>query len=253
MHWQIEENLAEIEGSLEAASAHDAHLVLFPEMSLIGLHTKLRELLDRTKLTEALGMVGAACRAHKVGAAVGAPLWLNGERPRNAIIVLDSDGELVETSSKLRLMPPGEPIVFERGNERPVFEWNGAVLAVVICREILDRRELAQELSQRARVILWPGTMARGPMDPSNPEDYTVHATELAKQQNAWVLHSNWARHVDAPGIPHTGKSMVIAPDGSVVLEAPAQAPGLLLAWESSLEKAWVTSGPGIQPGPPAA
>ena len=244
MHWQIEENLAEIERAIEAASAYGARLVLFPEMSLIGLHTKLRELLDRAKLTQALGTVGAVCRVHGIGAAVGAPYWIDGERPQNAIVVLGADGEPIETSPKLRLMPPGEPIVFEAGARRPVFEWDGAALAVVICREILDHRELSEELSQRAGVILWPGTMARGPMDSSNPEDYTVHATQLARQQKAWILHCNWASHVDAPGIPHTGKSMVISPDGSIELEAPAQEPGLLLTWESSLEKAWVPSGP---------
>lgn len=234
MHWRVDDNLTEIEEALATASAYGAQLVLFPEMTLIGLHTKLRELLDRPKLEEALASVAATCRVHNVAAAVGAPLWLHEERPRNAMIVFDAEGQLVETSSKLRLMPPGEPIVFEAGTERPIFELNSAEFAIVICREILDRAELAEEVSRRASVILWPGTMARGPMDPDSPEDYTVHATQLAAQQHAWVLHSNWARHVDAPGIPNTGKSMVITPDGVIALEAPEKAPGLLLSWEAS-------------------
>ena len=67
MHWHVEDNLLEIEAALETASAHGAHLVLFPEMTLIGLHTKIRDLLDRVKLTEALGSVAAACRTHPTG------------------------------------------------------------------------------------------------------------------------------------------------------------------------------------------
>jgi predicted amidohydrolase len=240
MQWEIDANVLAIQAALETASGHGADLVLFPEMTLVGLHTKIREILVREKLEEALRLVSAACRTHQVGAAVGAPVWLGQDRPQNSVVTLDRKGAVVATSSKLRLMPPGEPIVFESAVERPVFEWGGVTHGVVICREILDRNELAEELGGRASVILWPGTMARGPMQLNNPEDYAVCASQLAEQQGAWVLHSNWAQHVDAPDLPFTGKSMVISPLGSIVLEAPPRETGLLLSWKTSMDEAWI-------------
>jgi hypothetical protein len=82
--------------------------------------------------------------------------------------------------------------------------------------------------------------MARGPYDPANPEDYTGAAIRVAREQDAWIFHSNWATNVQVPGIPNTGKSLVVAPSGDLVMEAPAQASGLLLAWKSSIDEAWV-------------
>jgi predicted amidohydrolase len=140
----------------------------------------------------------------------------------------------------MRLMSPGESMVFQAGTDRPLLSIEGTTLAVVICREMLDHDELTRELGRRARLILWPGVMARGPYDPANPEDYTRAATRVAAEQDAWILHSNWATNVQAPGIPNTGKSMVIAPSGDIILEAPAQEAGLLLAWKSSLDEAWI-------------
>lgn len=239
MHWRVEEHVAEVERAARAAGSCGADLVLFPELTLTGLHTKVPELLDPAAIDRALRSVGAACRANGIAAAVGAPVWVDRKRPLNAFVIFGSSGERLFTSPKLRLMPPGEPLVFEPGEERPVLELADTTLAVVICREILDHAELTRELRGRARILLWPGVMARGEVDPGNPEDYTLQAIRIAREQEAWLLHSNWANNVQLPGLPHTGKSMVVSPAGTIALEAPAHAPGLLLAWESS-EKAWI-------------
>ena len=54
------------------------------------------------------------------------------------------------------------------------------------------------------------------------------------------MLHSNGAITVEAPKLRRTGKSLVISPDGELALEAPAHAPGLLLAWKPTIDEAWV-------------
>jgi predicted amidohydrolase len=244
MGWRLEDHLLEIETSLKGAAHYGGELVLFPELTLTGLHTKVPKLLDRPTLERALGSVSAACRRYQVAAAVGTPAWSTGERPQNVVVVFDATGKEIHRSAKLRLMPPGEPLVFEPGTVRPILRYAGATLAVVICREILDRSELSAELAGQARVVLWPGVMARGAVDVENPEDYTLQAMRVALQQEAWVLHSNWATNVEVPGLPNTGKSMVVSPEGAIALEAPSKLPGLLLAWELSLEKAWVPTTP---------
>lgn len=242
MHWTVQDHLVDLHESLRQGSERGGELVLFPELALTGLHTKVPELLDRSALEGALRSVGAACREWRIGAAVGAPVWAEGDRPHNAVVVFDPAGEEILRSPKLRLMPPGEPLVFAPGSSRPRLEHAGVTFAVVICREILDGPELSAELDGQAQVLLWPGVMARGPIDANNPEDYTLQAIRVAQEQRAWIVHSNWADHVQAPGMPHTGRSMVVSPSGAVVLEAPAQRPGLLLTWESPIDMAWIPS-----------
>jgi predicted amidohydrolase len=240
MHWSIADHVGGVTRTLEQAASLGSQLVVFPELMLTGLHTKVPGLLDPQAIDDALRSVAAACRARRICAAVGTPFFGDSSRPYDACVVISSAGDVVAMSPKMRLMPPGEPMVFEPGTDRPMFDMAGTTLAVVICREMLDHDDVTRELEQRARIILWPGVMARGPYDPGNAEDYAGCAMRLAREQNAWILHSNWATNVQAPGLPNTGKSLVIAPTGEVMLEAPAHAAGLLLAWKPSLDDAWV-------------
>lgn len=240
MRWSIADHVDDVIRTLERAASFGAQLVVFPELALTGLHAKVPSLLVPSVLDEALRSVADACGTWGISAAVGAPIFAESSRPYDACVVIGSAGDIVLTSSKMRLMPPGEPMVFEPGTARPFCNLDGTTLAVVICREMLDHDDLTRELGRRARVILWPGVMARGPHDPSNAEDYTACAIRVAREQSAWILHSNWATNVQAPGIPNTGKSLVIAPTGEVIMEAPAQVSGLLLAWKRSLDEAWI-------------
>ena len=240
MHWSIGEHVADVVRVLEQAALSGAELVVFPELTLTGLHTKVPSLLDSTAINEALESVAAACRERRVWAAVGSPFFGDAARPYDTCVVFNAEGDIALTSNKMRLMPPGEPMVFEAGLDRPSLDVNGTTLAAVICREMLDHDDLDRELGKRARIILWPGVMARGPYNPSNAEDYAACAVRIAIERGAWILHSNWATNVQVPGLPNTGKSMVIAPSGEIVFEAPQQQAGLLLSWKSTLDEAWV-------------
>jgi predicted amidohydrolase len=240
MHWSIAEHVADVARSLGQASSLGAELAAFPELTLTGLHTKVPSLLDPAAIHEAMDSVAAACSQQQIWAAVGAPVFGGGVRPFDAYVVITAEGKVAMTSAKMRLMPPGEPMIFDAGTDRPSVDVKGTSVAAVICREMLDHDDLARELAHRANVILWPGVMARGPYDPSNPDDYAGCAVRVAMEQDAWIVHSNWATNVQAPGIPNTGKSMAIAPSGDIVLEAPARKAGLLLSWKSSLDEAWV-------------
>jgi hypothetical protein len=83
--------------------------------------------------------------------------------------------------------------------------------------------------------------MARSPHDPDDPSDYLQCAIDLAVSKGSSVFHSNWATNVEAPTLDNTGKSAVIAPDGTVASEAPARLPGLLLGWLPRPES-WVST-----------
>jgi predicted amidohydrolase len=138
------------------------------------------------------------------------------------------------------LVPPGEPLLFEAGTERKLLSYKDKSIGVVMCREIFDRDEVARELGGRARIIFWPGSIVRGAINPNNPDDVTHLAQRLADDQDAWLYHSNWAFNVEVPSLPNTGRSFAVAPTGEITIEAPPQTPGLLLAWETSQDAAWI-------------
>jgi predicted amidohydrolase len=242
MHWTIAEHVQDILQSLKSAADRGAQMVLFPELTLTGLHAKVPELLDPPAIDAAIADVAEGCRAQQICAAIGTPIFAEDSRPLDACLIISETGDVVLASPKMRLMPPGEPLVFQPGTTRPTLELAGTTLAVVICREMLDHDDLTLELDGRARVILWPGVMARGPHDPLDPGDYATSAIRMAREQSAWILHSNWATNVQVPGLPNTGKSLVISPSGEMILEAPAQTSGFLLAWENSLDDAWIAA-----------
>ena len=239
MHWSIDEHVADTRRTLERAAGLGAQLVTFPELTLTGRHTKVPQLLDRKTIANALRAVATACSEMHIGAAFGAPEFSDGERPYDAYFVVDENGDTRMTSQKMRLMPPGEPMIFEAGTRRPVLNMFDTTLVAVMCREMLDHDELTTELGLRARVILWPGVMARGPYVPHSADDYGACAVRVATEQQAWIIHSNWATNIQIPGLPNTGKSMVIAPSGEIMLEAPAQEPGLLLPWKEAPGGRW--------------
>jgi predicted amidohydrolase len=240
MYRQIAAHVAAIERALGAAARHGAELVLFPELTLTGLHREVPQLLDRTTLERAMQTVADMCRQHGIAAAVGTPVWRDSGKPLDAMVVLDTTGEQVLVAPKLRLMPPGEPLLFDAGTERTLLCYKDSSIGVVMCREIFDRDEVARELGGGARIIFWPGSIVRGDIDPNNPDDVTHLAQRLAAEQQAWLYHSNWAFNVEVPSLPNTGRSFAVAPSGESTIEAPPQAPGLLLAWHTTQGAAWL-------------
>jgi predicted amidohydrolase len=180
------------------------------------------------------------CREHRIAAALGTPVWVGDGKPYDAMVVLDALGEQILMAPKLRLMLPGEPLLFEAGTERRIIPYGDSSLGVVMCREIFDQQETARELGGRARIILWPGSIVRGTVDPTNPEDVTLLAQQLARDQDASVYHSNWAFNIEAPSLPNTGRSFAVSTSGQIAVEAPPQIAGLLLTWETTLAAAWI-------------
>jgi predicted amidohydrolase len=240
MHWSIDDHVDDARRAIAQASSLDAQMIVFPELTLTGLHTKVPALLDPSTIAEAIRSLAAISRDHEIWAAIGAPVFADASRPYDACVLISPSGDVALTSPKMRLMPPGEPMIFEPGTARPILDVEGTSIGVVICREMLDHDDLLSELNGRARIILWPGVMARAPYNPADPEDYAACAVRVATGQDVWIIHSNWATNIQVPGLPNTGKSLVIAPSGEIVLEAPAQTAGILLSWKDSLAEAWL-------------
>lgn len=232
MVWSIEDHLNATTSAMTSAAELGSDLVVFPELMLTGMHTKVPEMLNRSKIEAALEDIARLCEDLDIGAAVGAPVWDGFEKPFDSYLIYGGDGEQISITSKMRLMPPGEPLVFEAGTRRENFRALGLDAAVVLCREILDVSELEQELGVETELILWPGCMTRPQSEPDK-------AMRLARRHNSWVFHSNWARHIEAPQLKSMGRSLVISPSGEVKLEAPANKTGLLLSWIDEPKEAW--------------
>ncbi len=232
MHETLAGNLAEVLAALEAAAADGADGCLCTELALTGFHRRLPELLDASALADAERQLRAACARLGIAAAVGLPTLGAGGAVFNSHVYIDACGVELDRIHK-RGLTPSEATFFTPGGARGWTALGGVIATSVLCREMLDGAELLPELraalsagDTRPRVIFWPSYIADADAEQAALCDaYRAGAAALARELNAWVLHSNWPESLNTPEQRGFGASVVIAPSGQLVQTLPRDAP----------------------------
>src|SRR5262249_9260169 len=161
---------------------------------------------------------------------------VNGYAPMyNCALVVDPTGHTLGRSDKIHLVPFGEYVPlrkllffagkltrevgdFSRGNERLVFDLNGARVAVFICYESIFPGEVRQFAANGAQVLInisddrWFG-------DTGAPAHHLQMGRMRAVENHRWVLIST-----------NSGITASIDPDGRVVKQAPRNVRTALVA-----------------------
>jgi predicted amidohydrolase len=169
-------------------------------------------------------------RARLAQAAQRAGLWLAaGSVPEldehdqlfNTALVFNPAGDLVAAHRKAHLYPPtGEPAVFAAGDCLTTFDDPAlGVVGVVICFDG-DFPEVARTLAMRgARLVLAPSAYE---IEGETAWDVLYPALALANSQ-WWVQANQCGSH---PTSALLGASRIVAPTGTVVVEAARTVPG---------------------------
>jgi len=228
MHWTLAGNLAEVLAALEGAAATGADGCVCTELALTGFHRRLPELLDAAALADARAQVRAACARLGIAAAIGMPTLGPGGAVLNSHVFIDACGDEVVRVHKTGLTP-SEATFFTAGGSRGWTVLGESLCTSVLCREMLDVEALLPVLraalpvdDARPRLIFWPGYIAESDAEQAVLcEAYRVGAARLALALRAWVLQSNWAESLNAPGRGGFGAGIVIAPDGEIVQMLP--------------------------------
>jgi omega-amidase len=233
MRWTAAENVAQIVASLALAAEQGASICVFPELALTGFHRGIREQAVPTVIDPALRQVQAACRAHGVACALGAPSFDAGGAILNSYLHVDATGGIVSSVSKNGLTP-AEQTFFKPGTERPTLRFGGRLCSTVMCREIDDLEAIALQLqAEPVELIFWPSLVGHPPgtVHPT-PEDtadlgYFKRSAVLARRLEAFVVQSNWPNALNTPDSTYLGESKVYAPDGGLLITLPRDEAGV--------------------------
>jgi predicted amidohydrolase len=155
---------------------------------------------------------------------VGAPAWPADGRPavQQPSLLINDSGELLARTDKDGLTFV-ETLFFQPGQGRPVVPLQGLRCATVLCREVEEAALLHEQLPPgSADLVLWPSLARCGTLEPL--------AAELAQHGGAHWVQCNAPNAPNTPDDDGLGGSVVIAPDGRVLLQLPADEAGLVAA-----------------------
>lgn len=233
MHWTTTENVEQIVAALMLAAQQGASLCAFPELALTGFHRGIREQGTPAIVAPALRQVRAACRAHAIACALGAPTFDASGPILNSYLHIDATGAIASTVSKNGLTP-AELTFFAPGAGRPVMQFQGRACTTVMCREIEDIESIAVQLrADPVELIFWPSLVGNPPgtVHPKAEDTadlgYFKRTAVLARRLNAYVVQSNWPNALNTPDSTHLGESRVYANDGEILLTLPRDQAGL--------------------------
>lgn len=232
MRWTCEENAAAILSAIHLAADRGASICVFPELGITGFHRKIASQAIPASVATALGAIRAACAERSVAVAVGAPSFGEGGQIFNSHIHVNELGEIVAVSPKNGLTP-SESTFFTSGVVRPISTLAGLSCASVLCREVEDIDPLMGQLPKgRTDIIFWPSLVGRPPAIPPDPDEinYLPLAQAIAMQANSYVVQSNWPNSLNYPEEgTHAGESVVVAPNGEILLTLPRAEAGVAL------------------------
>lgn len=229
MSWEGDENTNSIVAALCLASSRGADVCLFPELSVTGIHRKIAALAKPDLVSTWLETVSNACARYGIAASVGAPTFGDNGPIRISQLFLDQHGSVAGTVHKSGLTAP-EATFFAPGNSRPTIGLLGRKWSAIICREIDDADVLARHFAVDApEIVVWPGSMKPDPDKPrTDPPEHVHRAQDFARRCGTYVIMANWPNALNRPEeSAECGNSVVISPDGEILLTLPRAEAGL--------------------------
>lgn len=215
--------------AIEVAHDRGASICTFPELAVTGFHREIASQAKPELLAPQVRKLQEECARRAVAVGVGAPTFGDQGALFNSHLFIDELGQLVSVVSKIGLTAP-EATFFRPGVDRPVSVLHGIRCSAVICREIEDEAQVLEQLKTGSvDLVFWPGQMRPDPDKPvTDPPAHVVHAQQLARSLDAYVIQANWPNALNRPEeSEHTGHSAVIAPSGELLFRLPRQRPGV--------------------------
>jgi predicted amidohydrolase len=231
----IEANVAMHAAVLADAHAHDADLVVFPEMSLTGSVDPCRhpERLVTIRGPEVDAMLAATCDRR------AAVVFGIAERDGDDAYITQCvarDGALVTSARKRHLGEDEDG--FRVGSERTVFEHAGTTIGLMICAESTVEYVFDDAVDAGARLVCFcaaPGLYGRRTTDADRAAGLAwwesaglADACRHARRRRVWVALATQAGATVDEDFP--GLAALVDPNGEVVARTPDWHPATLVA-----------------------
>ena len=219
-----EANIDRVLDGVAAAAASGADLVLVPELALTGYPPE--DLLARPAFVErSLEAVRIVAGVAAAPALVGFVDRTSGGIANAAAFV--SGGRMRAVHHK-RLLPNygvfDEERYFEAGERDTVFEVAGVRCAATVCEDIWYAETATRLGSADVSVIC---NLSASPFHSGKGEERERMLAERARQSGAWIAYCNLVGGQDE--LVFDGRSVVIAPDGTVVARGASFAEDLVV------------------------
>ncbi len=136
MHWAkpLEFNLQRTRHYITSAAEAGSHVVLFPEAHLTGYYFPSVIELDQRAVLDALNQTCAAAREHGIWVIAGT-IQKTKDRFLNLAHVIDRTGAIVHEYAKVHMAGRDEQTFCRGGNKLSLFEMEGVLCTLVICRD----------------------------------------------------------------------------------------------------------------------
>lgn len=136
LHWAkpLEFNLQRTLHYIRCASEAGSRVVLFPEASLTSYYFPYVVELDQGAVRDALTKTCAAAREHDLWVIAGT-IRKAGDRFLNVAHVINRKGEIVHEYAKVHMAGRDEKMYCRGGNKLSLFEIEGVLCTLVICRD----------------------------------------------------------------------------------------------------------------------
>jgi len=228
--------LQQIEPLIRQAAEAGAELIVTPEGSNLLQRDRARMLralkpLDQDPFVQG---VRKLARELNVWILIGSALVASGsDKAANRAVLVNADGDIVSTYDKLHMfdvdLPNGdryrESALYEPGQDARIVQTPWGKLGLTICYDMRFPQLYRALAKAGAGIIAVPAAFTR----PTGEAHWSVLMRARAIENGAFVLApAQGGFHEDGRGT--YGHSMIVAPWGEVLAEAPGDEPGVILA-----------------------
>ena len=136
MHWakSLEFNLSRTLQFIKTAAEYGSRVVLFPEANLTSYYFPYVVRLNQKKVQEMLAQTCRAAAEHKIWVIAGT-IQKTADRILNLAHVIDPNGAVVHEYAKVHMAGRDEKNYCRGGNKLSLFEIDGILCTLVICRD----------------------------------------------------------------------------------------------------------------------
>ncbi len=214
-----------VEAAEEARTQHNAHVIVFPELTLCGYPPEdllLRPSLE-VRIAQALQIVA---EVRGIDLVLGLPAHVDGHLHNQAIVM--RDGEIIARHSKWHL--PNyhvfdEKRYFQPGSTVTTFECHGVTLGLAICEDIWFDDLASAQKAAGAEMIL---TLNASPFHLHKQGLRLEAVRKRCQDNNISVVYVNQVGGQDE--LVFDGGSFVVNGDGEQALTAPTHEDALVVA-----------------------
>ncbi|MEE6170296.1 MULTISPECIES: carbon-nitrogen hydrolase family protein [unclassified Mycolicibacterium] len=212
----VQANLDRLAGTVHAAAARGAELVVFPEMYVTGYNIGESDVKALAEPPDgpAMQIVRDTARDTAVHVCVGYPERDVDGQIYNSALICDPKGRIVLNYRKSHLFGAAEKKAFAAPDRQlPLVRVNGTAIGLLICYD-LEFPENARALAQAgADVIVVPTAN----MEPFRAVCEII-VPARAYENQLYVAYANYCG--DDDGLPYCGASSIVDPDGTFLARA---------------------------------